>query len=450
MKLSNKSFIFGNKFHPAQIIFFSFISVIVIGALLLKIPQATTSSEPISFIDALFTATSATCVTGLIVVDTGTYFTSLGQVIIIVLVQLGGLGIMMFSAFFAMFFKQGISIKERVVLREMMNVENIGMINKTIRNIFVITFSLEIIGTVLLIIAWSDCNWGMRKLTFNSIFHSISAFCNAGFSTFSDSLMRFQTDVPTFLIFSMLIIMGGVGFITIMDLGASRILPGSKKKIPGLSLHTKLILTISGILLLAGAIAFYIFEFHRMSTTGKVLSSVFTSVTARTAGFNTVDIGQLSVNSALFLMVLMFIGASPGSTGGGIKTTTCGILWLSLSSFASGKNKIELFRKRIPDTVLNRAYIVFLFSVIVVVISVFVLTITESADFIDILFEEISAFGTVGLSRGLTPDLTGIGKVIITISMFVGRIGPLTLASAIINQREPQKIEYPSEYVMIG
>ncbi|HEX3018808.1 MAG TPA: TrkH family potassium uptake protein [Chitinispirillaceae bacterium] len=438
------------KFHPSQTLMLSFVVVIFAGAALFMLPKVTTGKTPISFIDALFTATSATCVTGLTVVNT-VDFSLTGKLIILCLIQIGGLGIMTLSSFLALFFGQGVGIRERVVLHQMMNIDKIGMISTALRNAVIMTLSIEAAGAIMLMFFWADNGWTTGQLIFNSIFHSISAFCNAGFSTFPDSLSSYHNDAGVLLTISTLVILGGLGFIVILDLIGGKVRVKRMQFRSRLSIQTRIVLIITGLLIVLGFVLLYALNSSEAGWQ-RVLTAFFNSITARTAGFNTVDFATLNSSSILIMMVLMFIGASPGSTGGGIKTTTVGILWASIGAIITGKNRIVIFKRRIPFLVLNRALVVFAFSVMVIVCAAFLLSITEQASIVDIFFETVSAFGTVGLSRGLTPLLTTNGKLIIILLMFIGRLGALTLAFAITAPTElpPVKVEYPSETVMIG
>jgi len=439
------------KFHPAQTMILSYLVLIFSGTVLLMLPKATPSNVSISFIDALFTATSAACVTGFNVIDTAGGFTMTGKLIIMFLFQIGGLGIMTFSSFLALFFGQGISIRERVMLNQVMNIDKIGMISTVLRNAVILTLSIEAAGAVLLMFFWSDQGWTVSQLIFNSVFHSVSAFCNSGFSTFSDNLTAYHQHIGVLITISALVILGGLGFIVILELLGGTVQTKKAPRRLRLSIQSRMVLIISGLLLLTGFVLLYVLDNHENGW-NRALTAFFNSVTARSCGFNTVDFATLNNSSILIMMILMFIGASPGSTGGGIKTTTLGILWASIGAIITGQNRIVIFKRRIPFLVLNRALVVFAFSVMAVVISAFLLSITEEAPIIDIIFESVSAFSTVGLSRGLTQLLTINGKLIIILVMFIGRLGALTLAFAITAPTElpSVKVEYPSESVMIG
>ena len=440
------------RFHPAQTLMLSFFIVIVLGTFLLMLPKAVAPGHSLNWLDALFTATSATCVTGLIVVDTGSHFSLLGQLIILSLIQIGGLGIMTISSFFALFFGRGMAIKERIMLQEMLNVERLDAITRLIKGVILITFLMESLGAVVLFFSWNSPHWDFTQRLYQSVFHSVSAFCNAGFSLNSDSLMSFNTNYSVVLTVALLIIVGGLGFVVMIDLTRGKIFEHpARKKVRRFSVHTKLVLIVSGILLAGGTILFLLTEPIKGSWTFKTINAFFCAVTARTAGFNTLDTASLNVSSALLLMILMFIGASPGSTGGGIKTTTLGILVASFISIIRGKSRIELFKRSISFPILNRALVVFAFAISFIMFSAFLLSLTEKASFLNLLFEEISAFGTVGLSRGITSALSNWGKMVIIVSMFVGRVGVLTLAFAITTPKEHLRVEYPEEKnVMVG
>lgn len=438
------------SFHPAQTILTSFLMVIFFGALLLMLPKATYPNHHIHFIDALFTSVSAVCVTGLTVVDTATYFTRHGQIIILCLIQIGGLGIITFSSFLALFFGQGIGIRDRIVIREMLNMEKIGTISEMLRKIILLTFTIELLGAITLMIFWWNQGWSLGTLIYNSIFHSIAAFCNAGFSTFSNNLTDYSHHPGILLTIGSLIVLGGIGFVVILDVGGNRIFFTKQTHSKRLSVQTRMVLLITGILLVVGTLILYILDRERIGY-DRLLTSIFSSITARTAGFNAIDYSVQPVPYVLIIIMLMFIGASPGSTGGGIKTTTLGVLVKSIIEIVSGQNRIILYKRRLPFLVLNRALVVFAFSVIVVFLAVFILSIFERASLIDLLFEAVSAYGTVGLSRNLTPSLSIAGKIVIMTTMFIGRLGALTLAFAITAPSEKNaRIEYPSESVMIG
>lgn len=438
------------KLNPSLVVILAFLTIIGIGTMLLLLPRSTASGKETTFLDALFTATSATCVTGLIVVDTGTHFSLLGQLTILSLVQIGGLGLMTFTSFFALVLGKGFGLKDRGLLQDILNYRRLGRIGSLLLSILTITFIIEAAGALLLYSQFLPrYGAGVSGLYF-AIFHSVSAFCNAGFSLFSDSFMSYRGNLGVNLIMSSLIILGGLGFMVITNLlrWVYARLKGEKRS---LSLQSKLVLLVSGILIATGLSLILLGgTMENLSFKEKVLGAYFQSVTARTAGFNTLNISGLSVSSAFLLIVLMFIGASPGSTGGGVKTSTFATLIFTIKSMAQGKNRVEVFRRTIPRLIVYQALCVVILALGWIAISTFILALTENASFINILFEDLSAFGTVGLSRGLTPNLTPVGRVVIILTMLVGRIGPLTLALAIGGRRISELYEYPEERIMIG
>jgi len=392
-------------------------------------------------------------VTGLIVVDTGHHFSLMGQLIILMLIQIGGLGLMTYASFFALILRRNISLREKSMLRDMLNYENLGLISKVLASTVLFTFVLEILGALLLFWGMSGEPVSLGRHIYTSIFHSISAFCNAGFSLYSDSFMQYKSNYLVMLTISGLIIVGGLGFPVLVNLMSLRLssAPGSGR---WLKVQSRLVLRITGILLLVGFLFFLFAENNNtllgLSWSEKLLNAFFQSVTTRTAGFNTVDIGLISIPTVLLFLVLMFIGASPGSTGGGIKTTTIGVLFAGVGSIIRGRKRIEIYKKNIPFAVLNRALVIILYSLSFVFLTTLVLSLTENLPFIDILFETFSAFGTVGLSRGITPLLSDAGKMMIILTMFFGRLGALTISLAITAPKEVYHYEYPPENVMVG
>ena len=422
--------------------------VIAIGTILLNLPIASGTEKSISLIDALFTATSATCVTGLIILDTGKDFSSFGHLVILILIQIGGLGIMTMSTMFAFLVGKRISLRERIMMQESLNQFSIGGLVRLAKYILIFTVVIEGVGATILFFYWQRIYSPIQALNL-AVFHSISAFCNAGFSLFSDSIMHYKGDLIINLTFITLIILGGIGFLVLLELfqyGKNRTL----------SLHSKLALKISLILILIGFIVILFIESNNPLTLGslnfseKIYGSIFQSITARTAGFNTIDIGSMQ-NATLFLIIiLMFIGASPSSTGGGIKTTTFGLLILYTWSSLTGKEGVHLFKRSISSHIIAKAVTVIFLSFTLVITMTILLSYIEGEDFIKILFEVVSAFGTVGLSTGITSSLSITGKIIIIITMFAGKIGPLGLALSLIQRREPEIIKYPEEKIMVG
>ncbi len=449
--------------HPARLLVISFMLLIFGGTLLLLLPKATYTG--ISIIDALFTATSAVCVTGLTVVDTGKYFTTFGQLIIMFLIQLGGLGIMTFTTFFMLLLSGGLGIKERLMLGEIFSERNLSKISSTVIRILFITFAIEAIGAIALYNFLPDSIFkNETEKIFCSIFHSISAFCNAGFSTFSNNLMDIKNNIPAILTIATLIILGGLGFIVLSEsiekpfLKMLRKIKFLRDKIPPqrvvFSLHSKLAISTTAILIIFGTLFFFILEFNNSlkvePTLGKVAHAFFQAVTPRTAGFNTIDISKISITTTLFIMLLMWIGASPGSTGGGIKTTSFALIVLKIRSMIKGDERVEIFNKQISEESVSRAFASGLLSILLILTATFILTITEkTANLIDIYFETVSAFGTVGLSRGITPNLTIFGKLIIITMMFIGRVGPLVFSFALFGKAEKKRYELQKENVLV-
>jgi len=447
------------RLKATHIVILSFLGAIVIGTLLLKLPFAVTEGNSLSFVDSLFTATSATCVTGLIVKDTGTFFSGFGKSVIFILFQMGGLGIMTFSTLFAIAMGRKLTIRDNVVIRRALNQQKVENVASLIKYIVAITIGVELVGALLLFLRWSHTeDWGFRITLLRSIFHSVSAFCNAGFSVFKTSFIGFMADPIINTIMISLIFIGGIGFLVILDVPKffSR-----GKRLTKINVQTKLALTVSLILIVAGAVLFFASEsFGSMasfSLKDRFFASFFQSVTARTAGFNTVNIGNLLSPTLFVLIFLMFIGASPGSTGGGIKTCTFGVLFASVVAMFQNKDKVSVFKASIPKEVVRKAIVVFFLALSWIFIGSLILSFIEESHlghlnnyFMRIFFEVTSAFGTVGLSTGITPQLCNLGKLLITITMFVGRIGPLTAVLAIALQRDKVIYAYPEERIMVG
>jgi trk system potassium uptake protein TrkH len=450
MKLSFKKI----ELTPPQILMIGFAAIIFVGALLLTLPIASATGKPISFLNALFTATSATCVTGLVVVDTGTAYTMFGQIVIITLIQIGGLGFMTMATLFAFALKKRISLKERLVLQEAMNQNSMEGIVRLIGKVLRYSLTIELVAAVIFSIRWS-IDLGVEKGIYFGIFHAISFFNNAGFDLFGSvtgpfsSLTAYASDPIINFVSMMLIILGGIGFIVMSDLLDYK----TNKR---LSLHSKVVLSATGFLIVVGAAVIFIFEITNPKTlgsldwTGKVLAAFFQSVSPRTAGANTIDIGAMRQASQFFTIILMFIGASPGSTGGGIKTTTFMTLMGAILAMVRGKEDIVLFHYRLGRDRILKATTITLIALGLVIFVAMVLSTTEDHPFLMILFEVTSAFGTVGLTMGLTTDLSTTGKVMISLMMFIGRLGPLTLAYALGPKTEKELYRYPEGKITIG
>lgn len=438
------------KLSPPQILALGFAAAILVGTILLMLPVSSRTGEPISGIDAMFTAASAVCLTGLVVVDTGTSFSAFGHTVILLLIQLSGLGFMTMATLFALVFKRRISLKDRLVLQEAMNQSSIEGIVRLIRRVFIYSLTFEACAAVLFTLRWA---WDMPigKAIYFGVFHSVSLFNNAGFDLFGDfhSLTDYVDDPLVNIVSMLLIISGGIGFVVLSDLIDFR----QKRK---LSLHSKVVLSMSGALIFIGAIIIFIFEFTNPLTLGsldgggKVLASFFQSVSPRTAGANSIDIGGLRQATQFFIIILMFIGASPGSTGGGIKTTTFMVMVGAVFAMMRGREDIVMFRYRLAQERVLKALTIALLALLLVLTVSMILSTTEDADFLEILFETTSAFGTVGLSMGLTPDLTVFGKILISLTMFAGRLGPLTLAYALGPKKGKELYRHPEGKMIIG
>ncbi|MBL7106107.1 MAG: Trk family potassium uptake protein [Phycisphaerae bacterium] len=457
--------------NPTRVLIASFVFLILVGAGLLTLPRAA-SGERISFVDALFTSTSATCVTGLIVKDTGADFSLPGQIVILSLIQLGGLGIVVFGAVFALLLGQALSLRESVAMQDMLSASTLGRIGNMIAFIFLGTLVFEAIGAVSLYGMWDNAagmDLNLQHQWFYSIFHSVSAFCNAGFALFDDSLISYQRQWRVFAVIVPLIILGGLGFGVLYDLAniaADRFKKLSMKLLKKntlfndspkrMRLQTKIVLSVSGILILLGTTFILLLEHYTgqgSHESGGLLGAFFQSVTARTAGFNTIDISAMSAPSKFILIILMFIGGSPGSTAGGIKTVTLAVIVISAIATLRKRRDVEIFQRSVGLVVVGRALTVTLLFLVVLLGAGLLLSITESAggfDFMDIMFETASALGTVGLSTGVTGALTMAGKLIIIAVMLIGRLGPLTLLAVLTFNLKPAKYNYPEEAIIVG
>lgn len=457
---------------PAGTFIGSFLAIILAGAGLLMLPRCHSCGE-ISFVDALFTTTSATCVTGLTVLHTGKDFTIAGQTIILALIQLGGLGIVIFGAVFAPLFGQSLNVRQSAAMQDLLSAQTAGRITRSIVFVFIATAVIEATGAIILLNMWEKTGPLPPHISsrwFCSIFHSVSAFCNAGLGLFSDSLMRYRIYHPVYSAICSLIVLGGLGFGVLENifdvlfdkvkrlfarLFTRRSLHNSQPK--RIHLQTKIVLAITAILIVTGAISLMIFQ---ANTTGNenrknltVGDALFQSITARTAGFNTIDINALSVPDKMILIILMFIGGSPGGTAGGIKTVTLAIIIMACYAAIRKRSEVEIFKRSIHTSTVYRAMTVTMFFAAVLLFSTFALTITErhsSFEISAIMFEVASALGTVGLSCGITPSLTTAGKIIIILTMLIGRLGPLTLLAVLTFNIKSARYNYPTEPVVVG
>lgn len=437
--------------NPAVTLMLSFLCTILIGTILLMLPSSSAQGQITRFIDALFTSTSAVCVTGLTVVDTGTHYSLFGQFIILVLLQVGGLGIMTISTAFAIIIGQRMSVGVEHLMQNVVGENTRLDMFKLVKNIIVLTALVEMVGAIFLFFTFRNHTHSVIQAIYYSIFHSVSAFCNAGFCLWSDNLMQFLGSWNVNLVITGLIITGGIGFTVLTDVRTTLL---RKISFSRLSLHTKIVLMTTLSLIIVGTILFFIAEYkttmNGFSFKDRALASYFQSVTCRTAGFNTIDEMQLTNASALISIILMYIGASPGSTGGGIKTTTFAILILAIFSMIRGSKDVTVFKRKISEQHIKTVLSLIGMSLIFIVSLIFILMLIEPFPFVKIVFEALSAFGTVGLSMGITSSLSSAGKTIIVILMYIGRIGPLTLIYALSQRKRKFHVEFTEEKIGIG
>ncbi len=448
---------FLNRLSPPALLALSFLTLIIVGSVCLYLPVS--HFGHLSYLDALFTAASAVCVTGLVVVDTGTKFTPLGQIVIIVLIQLGGLGLMTFSTVILLLLGKSPSFKGRIILQDTLTHSPTKDLFSLVKSVLFFTFLIEGLGCVILTLHWWRI-YPLKRAFFYGLFHAVSAFCNAGFALFSDNLEGFKTDSVVLLTIATLIILGGIGFLVVNE--CKYRMYGKIKKF---SLHTKLTLITTFYLIVLGTIFIFMAEhkntLYGLSIHHQILNAFFQAVTPRTAGFNSLPMSRLTEPTLFLLVLLMFVGASPGSCGGGIKTTTfaifLGIMWNKLK----GREKNHILYRTLPLDTVDRAFSVTTLSSILVIICLFLLLLTQTfglphtivslkLHFLDYLFETVSAFGTVGLSTGVTPTLNAPGKIIIILLMFVGRVGPLTIVHMVKIEEVAKRYQYSEENVMIG
>ncbi len=441
---------------PGAVFALGFIAIILIGAFLLALPISSKSGEFTSVLTTIFTATSATCVTGLVLVDTYTHWSTFGQAVILIMIQLGGLGFMTLATLISLMLKRKISMRERIVMTTSLNIDDLSGVVKLTRHILLGTLIFEGIGAIILSIRFS-MDFGIIEGIKKGIFHSISAFCNAGFdlmgmNTPFSSLTAYATDFTVNVTIMALIIIGGIGFFVWGDIFENR-----GKKVKRYATHTKVILVTTIFLIVIGAILFLFFEFNNDATIGtmdfkdKVLASVFQSVTTRTAGFNTIDQAQLTGPSLALTNVLMLIGGSPGSTAGGIKTMTIAVLVITAYCTLFGYDKPRIFGRSIPNRAILNSITMLFVGIFITAFGTFVISYTDGVIFNKAMYEAISAFGTVGLSMGITPTLGILSKITLIVMMYLGRIGVLTLGVTVLMHdiAEP-KIKYPEDKFIIG
>lgn len=435
---------------PSRKLILGFLSVIAVGVFLLMLPFSLKEGKSLNFLEALFTVVSAVCVTGLTVVDVSEVFSPLGDVILIALIQIGGLGVMTFSSIVFLLAGQKMTLYTRILLKEERNANSVGEILNFVRLMLLTVFIIESIGAVILIHEFRKI-MPHEQAIYYGIFHSISAFCNAGFSLFSNSLENFRGNSVISLTISYLIILGGMGFAII-----NSFIMMIRKGVSRFTLTSKLAIHISMILTFGGTVLFFLLEFSNSATLSplpwseKIISSVFQSVTLRTAGFNTIPLGNLRSATVFMACIWMLIGASPGSTGGGIKTTTLGVILFYVIGIIRGKEHVEIFNRRLDWDVMNKALALLVVSLSYIALVILFLLVLEPFSMEKIVFEVVSAFGTVGLTMGITPYLSVTSKLVIIVTMFVGRLGPMTIALALGEKKKKARVQYPKEDILIG
>ncbi|MFC7392384.1 TrkH family potassium uptake protein [Scopulibacillus cellulosilyticus] len=433
------------KLHPPQVLALGFITLFIAGGFLLWLPVSTT--RHISFLDAFFTATSASTITGLNVVDIGSTYTLFGQIVIMCLIQIGGLGFMTFAVFTVMILGRKIGLRQRLLIQEALNQPNVGGIVRLVKVLIIFSLFIELAATVLLSMDWVP-KFGLLKGFYYSLFHVVSAFNNAGFSLWPNSLSDYVGDPVVNIIITVLITTGGLGFIVLVDIWYS-------KQFRDLTLHSKLMITGTLVISVISMLFFFLFEYGNpgtiggLSLTDKLIASYFQGVSPRTAGFNTIDFSHIHEGTALIIMLQMFIGAGSGSTGSGIKVTTFLVILLAVMSFIRGKDQTVVFNRSIKSSTIMRSIAIVVISLTTVFVAVLILTVTEHASFFTVLFEAVSAFGTAGVTMGLTDHLSTAGRFIIIFLMFLGRVGPLTLAFS-LSAPKKSNIRFPSGDVFTG
>ena len=442
---------------PSQFLASSFLGIIAVGGVLLALPVSAADGRHVSLLDAFFTSVSAVCVTGLITLDTPVDFSTFGQVVILLLIQAGGLGYMTMSTVLVAALGRTVTLQERITLQEALNAQDMEGLVRFAGTVLKLTLAFELTGALLLALWWSS-TLGAGTATWYGLFHAVSAFNNAGFALWSDNLMSWRGDVVVNLVISVLVIAGGLGFFVWAELLSRH------RRTVKLSVHTRLVLAATGALLVGGTVMLLALEWNNPRTLAtlpfgeKVLVAWFQSVTTRTAGFNTLDIGAMTVPSLFVMMALMFIGASPGSTGGGVKTSTFSITLAALWATVRGENDTVIYKRRLAPELVAKAFFVSLIAFVTMNSAAWVLLLTEGRDLLKTLFEATSAFGTVGLSMGengapvsLAAFFSPAGKCLIMLMMFIGRLGPLTLAIAVARRGAAQaKLRYPEGKILVG
>lgn len=434
--------------NPPLYLTLGFAILIIIGGCILSLPIFTRSGKATNLVDSIFVASSASCVTGLTTVNTAEHWNTYGHILILILIQIGGLGVMTLATLFPLLLRKKIGLKSRQILKEQLNIDTLQGIMKLFRYVLVFTFLVEILGAILLSLRFVPI-FGMAKGLWYSIFHSVSAFCNAGFDLLGDSIYPYRNDNLINITLMSLVVIGGLGFMVTAEIFR-------KKSFEKLSTHAKLVLIISASLIVIGTLAFYLIEsqaggvLYKEGFKNSIMQSAFQSVSARTAGFYSVKLNQMHDTSVLLLIILMVIGGSPGSTAGGLKTTTFGVLLLSTISIFKQEDEVTIFNKHIEPKIIRKALAIIMVYLGLIFIVIFILSLSENFKVIDISYEVSSAFATVGASRGITGDLSILGKILITISMYIGRIGPMTMAYSLGLKSKTKYIRYPEANISIG
>ncbi|MEO0234187.1 MAG: TrkH family potassium uptake protein [candidate division WOR-3 bacterium] len=444
------------KVNPSLVIIFGYIVFIISGALLLSLPISLNDPKVnINFIDALFTSTSAVCVTGLIVKDTATFFSPFGKLIILLLIQVGGLGYIMISTFFTLAIAKRVDSNIRFQTLQEFQKFSSKEIKNYILKLLLFVFSMELLGSVIMFFRFVQIIGDVPEAIFCSIFHSISSFCNAGFSTFSTNLFNFRNDPIIILTVILLIVVGGIGFIVVRDVYKNRFY---YKKFEN---HTKIVIIMTSLLIVIPFLLFFIFESNsslkELDIFGKIFNSLFQVVTPRTAGFNTIDFALLKSSSIFLLIILMFIGASPGGTGGGIKTTTFYLVVTYMINNLKGRRNLNIFKRRVDEEMIMKSYFIFTITIFIVVFAILILLISEHEEPFRVIFEVVSAYGTVGLSLGgkisnvsLVANFTPLGKFVIMFVMLIGRVGVLTAVNIFLTKDRRDSFQYPKAKILVG
>lgn len=440
-----------SKLNAVQVLAIGFLIIILTGGIILSLPISSADGKSTNFLDAIFTSTSAVCVTGLVTVDTGTHWNIFGQIVILLLIEIGGLGFMSVTTFVAILLGKKITLRDRLIIQEAMNTFAIQGLVKMVKYVVILTVSVQLVGGAILSMQFIP-EFGMLKGIFYGIFHSASAFCNAGFDLMGNfnSLTGYSNNFIVLLTISALIILGGLGFTVILELI-------NYKNSRRLSVNSKMVLFITAILILGGTIIFFVLEYNNVETIGnmnlseKILNSFFSAISPRTAGMNSVSTDGMTMSSKFVTVILMMIGGSSGSTAGGLKTATVGVLLFTVVSVLKGREDTEAFGRRFSKETVYKAFTLMFIGIMMVICVTMILSIVQKdSSFINLLYEASSAFGTAGLTTGVTQQLTTIGKIVIMITMYFGRVGPLTVFVALLNRKKKSSYKYAEGKILIG